>query len=126
MTSQSLAENCCSAEVFAAISSSTKSMKKYEKSFFNRTDLVSLLENDRLTLKKSSVLNFDNGDSLTTEDYDNLTGLTKEQFEDFSCHVTSIRHSTVRSNTCSCIQNVSSVVNKFDLQYIYYLYMYLA
>ena len=51
-------------------------MKKYEKSFFNRTDLVSLLENDRLTLKKSSILDFDNGDSLTTEDYDNLTGLT--------------------------------------------------
>ena len=70
---------------------------KYEKSLFNRTDLVNLLENVRLTLKKSSTLDFDNGDSLTTEDYDNLTGLTKEQFEDLSRHVTSIRHSAVRS-----------------------------
>ena len=39
---------------------------KYEKSLFNRTDLVNLLENVRLTLKKSSTLDFDNGDSLTT------------------------------------------------------------
>ena len=49
-------------------------------------------------------MDFDNGDSLTTEDYYNLTGLTKEQFEDLSCHVTSIRHSAVRSvKTCLAI-----------------------
>ena len=39
---------------------------KYEKSLFNRTDLVNLLENVRLTLKKSFTLDFDNGDRLTT------------------------------------------------------------
>ena len=69
---------------------------KYEKSFFNPTYLVSLLENVQLTLRKSSILDFDNADSLTSDEYYNLTGLTKELFEDLSCHVTSIRHSAVR------------------------------
>ena len=77
---------------------------KYEKSFFNRTVLVSILENVRLTLKKSSILDFDNAGSLTIEEYYNLTVLTKEQFEVVSCHLTSIRHSAVRPvRTCLAI-----------------------
>ncbi|CAG2256153.1 unnamed protein product [Mytilus edulis] len=61
---------------------------KYTKSFFSRTDIVALLENVRLTMSKSSILDFDNPSRLTDDDYYNLTGLTRQQFEDLSTYST--------------------------------------
>ncbi|XP_071181323.1 uncharacterized protein [Mytilus edulis] len=77
---------------------------KYTKSFFSRTDIVALLENVRLTMSKSSILDFDNPSRLTDDDYYNLTGLTRQQFEDLSTYSTTIRQSNVRSvRTCLAI-----------------------
>lgn len=98
---------CCSSNLKGQNllqNSLTKLEAKYDNSYFNRTDLVDLLENVRLTLQKSSILDFDNPKSLTDEEYYNLTGLSKEQFEDLSCSATSIRQSSVRSvRTCVAI-----------------------
>ncbi|XP_062581640.1 uncharacterized protein LOC134243403 [Saccostrea cucullata] len=98
---------CCSSHLEGKNllqSSLTKLQAKYANSFFNRTDLFNLLENVRLTLKRSSILDFDNSDHLSTDEYYNLTGLTKEQFQDLTCYAKSIRPSAVRSvNTCLAI-----------------------
>ena len=64
--SQNYMDDCCSAHLQGQnfLQPSLAVLEaKYEKSFFNPTDLVSLLENVRLTLKKSCILDFDNGDS---------------------------------------------------------------
>lgn len=98
---------CCSSHLkgqHLLKNSLTKLEAKYDNSFFNRTYLVDLLENFSLTLKKSSILDFDNPESLTDEEYYNLTGLSKEQFEDLACSASSIRQSSVRSvRTCVAI-----------------------
>ena len=77
---------------------------KYTSSYFNRTDLQTLLENIRSTLSSKHILDFDNETSLSDDDYHNLTGLTKQQFAELMSYVSSIRASSVRSiRTCIAI-----------------------
>jgi hypothetical protein len=71
---------------------------KYNQSYMNRTDIVTLLQNVRATLsKKSPRLSFDHPNCLSDEDYYSLTGVTKHQFSQISSRLSSLRNSSVRS-----------------------------
>lgn len=71
---------------------------KYNQSYMNRTDIVTLLQNVRATLsQKSSRLSFDHPNCLSDEDYYSLTGVTKHQFSQISSRLSSLRNSSVRS-----------------------------
>ena len=71
---------------------------KYDRSYFNRTDIVTMLQNVRATLlKQTTRLNFDKTSSLSDEDYYNMTGVSKEQFTDIASRLSSLRNSSVRS-----------------------------
>ena len=71
---------------------------KYNQSYMNRTDIVTLLQNVWATLsKKSSRLSFDHPNCLSDEDYYSLTGVTKHQFSQISSRLSSLRNSSVRS-----------------------------
>ncbi|CAG2184344.1 IQSEC [Mytilus edulis] len=70
----------------------------------NRSDITSLLENVRKTLATSHILNFDNPLSLSDGDYYNLTGLSKQQFNELSSYIVSARQTNVRSvRTCIAV-----------------------
>lgn len=77
---------------------------KYIETSFNRTDIVTLLENVRKTLALSSCLNFENVHLLSDSVCYSLTGITKENFEDIVSHLSTLRNSSVRTiNTCVAI-----------------------
>ena len=77
---------------------------KYSKTLFNRTDIVTLLENVRKTVSLSSSVNFENLQLLFDSVCYNLTGLSKEHFEDVVSHLSSLRNSSVRTiRTCVAI-----------------------
>ena len=70
----------------------------------NRTDIISLIENVRKSLSNSHVLNFDDPSAYTDDDYHNLTGLTKQQFNQLCSFIKTARSSNVRSiRTCTAI-----------------------
>ncbi|CAG2220876.1 unnamed protein product [Mytilus edulis] len=72
--------------------------------FFNRTDVVNLLDRTRSMLKDVSKLNFDVQIAMSDDDFVNLTGLTKQQMYVVATHVTDSRNSEVRSiRTCLAI-----------------------
>ncbi|CAG2221696.1 unnamed protein product [Mytilus edulis] len=72
--------------------------------FFNRTDVNNLLDRARSMLKDVGKLNFDVQLSMSDDDFVNLTGLTKQQFDVVATHVTNLRNSEVRSiRTCLAI-----------------------
>lgn len=66
---------------------------------FSNEDILKLLENLRCLVKSRNErhLDFDADFSLTDEDYKNLTGLTRTQFDDLMTHVKDIKHSKSRS-----------------------------
>ena len=71
---------------------------KYNQSYMNRTDIVTLLQNVQATLsQKSSILSYDHPNCLSDEDYYSLTGVTKHQFSQISSRLSSLRNSSVRS-----------------------------
>lgn len=77
---------------------------KYLETSFNRTDIVTLLENVRKTLALSSCLNFENVHLLSDSVCYSLIGITKENFEDIVSHLSTLRNSSVRTiNTCVAI-----------------------
>ena len=77
---------------------------KYSKTLFNRTDIVTLLENVRKTFSLSSNDNFENLQLLSDSVCYSLTGLSKEHFEDVVSHLSSLRNSSVRTiRTCVAI-----------------------
>ncbi|XP_076081629.1 uncharacterized protein LOC143052466 [Mytilus galloprovincialis] len=77
---------------------------KYTTTYMNRSDITSLLENVRKTLATSHILNFDNPLSLSDGDYYNLTGLSKQQFNELSSYIVSARQTNVRSvRTCIAV-----------------------
>ncbi|CAC5400582.1 unnamed protein product [Mytilus coruscus] len=80
----------------------------------NRTEIVVLLENVWLTMSKSSILDFDNPSRLTDDDYYNLTGLTKQQFEDLSTYSTTIRQSN--DDVCIVDRGFRDVVEHLEEQ----------
>ncbi|XP_076072514.1 uncharacterized protein LOC143044399 [Mytilus galloprovincialis] len=72
--------------------------------FFNRTDVNNLLDRTRSMLKDVGKLNFDVQIAMSDDDFVNLTGLTKQQFDVVATHVTDLRNSEVRSiRTCLAI-----------------------
>ncbi|CAG2251516.1 unnamed protein product [Mytilus edulis] len=71
---------------------------------FNRSDITELLDRVRGTLTLNGKLNFDCAHSLSEEDYQRLTGLTRNQFEAVANTVTDLRKSEIRSvKTCLAI-----------------------
>ncbi|XP_071177535.1 uncharacterized protein [Mytilus edulis] len=73
-------------------------------SLFNRSDITELLDRVRGTLTLNGKLNFDCTHSLSEEDYQRLTGLTRNQFEAVANTVTDLRKSEIRSvKTCLAI-----------------------
>ncbi|CAG2236796.1 unnamed protein product [Mytilus edulis] len=71
---------------------------------FNRSDITDLLDRVRGTLTLNGKLNFDCAHSLSEEDYQRLTGLTRNQFEAVANTVTDLRKSEIRSvKTCLAI-----------------------
>ncbi|CAC5386796.1 unnamed protein product [Mytilus coruscus] len=71
---------------------------------FNRSDITELLNRVRGTLTLNGKLNFDCSHSLSEEDYQLLTGLTRNQFEAVANTVTDLRKSEIRSvKTCLAI-----------------------
>ncbi|CAC5385219.1 unnamed protein product [Mytilus coruscus] len=71
---------------------------------FNRSDITELLNRVRGTLTLNVKLNFDCSHSLSEEDYQRLTGLTRNQFEAVANTVTDLRKSEIRSvKTCLAI-----------------------
>ncbi|CAC5385204.1 unnamed protein product [Mytilus coruscus] len=78
--------------------------KSSSSSYFNRTDISELLERTRAVIKDTSKFNFDISSSLSDDDYVNLTGLTRKQFDAVALHVKDLRNSEVRSvRTCLAI-----------------------
>ena len=59
---------------------------KYTQTSFNRTDILTLLENVRKTLASSSGVHFENLHSLSDKACYSLTGFNKEQFENINSH----------------------------------------
>lgn len=87
---------------------------KYIETSFNRTDIVTLLENVRKTLALSSCLNFENVHLLSDSVCYSLTGITKENFEDIVSHLSTLRNSSVRTiNTCMCCHFTDKAQNWF-------------
>ncbi|XP_062613814.1 uncharacterized protein LOC134275560 [Saccostrea cucullata] len=77
---------------------------KYSKTSFNRTDIVTLLENVRKTLTHSSGVNFEHLHLLSDSVCYSLTGLNKQHFEDVVSHLTTLKNSSVRTiKTCVAI-----------------------
>ncbi|CAC5408154.1 unnamed protein product [Mytilus coruscus] len=75
-----------------------QSSKQHE--YFSRTDITDLL-NDLRTIMTSSRLNFDIPALMTEENYNDLTGLSKDQFSDLLGYMSTVRSSGVRSvRTC--------------------------
>ncbi|CAG2227925.1 unnamed protein product [Mytilus edulis] len=77
-----------------------QSSKQHE--YFSRTDIIGLLNDLRAIMKMtSSRLNFDIPALMTEENYNDLTGLSKEQFCDLLGYMSTVRSSGVRSvRTC--------------------------
>ena len=77
-----------------------------DSTYFNRTSILELLQNARESLlqKTHTRFDFDNPHGLSDEDYYNLTGLTKTQFDDLMGYVNDVRFSKSRSvRTCVAI-----------------------
>ncbi|XP_052078126.1 uncharacterized protein LOC127716083 [Mytilus californianus] len=77
-----------------------QSSKQHE--YFSRTDITGLLNDLRTIMKMtSSRLNFDIPALMTEENYNDLTGLSKDQFSDLLGYMSTVRSSGVRSvRTC--------------------------
>lgn len=80
-----------------------KSLSSSSTTFFNKTELLALITDIRsIALKNENLrIDFDNKNTLKDSDFLNLTGITKENFEDLISHVKSIRQTKNRSiRTC--------------------------
>ena len=74
-----------------------------DSTYFNRTSFLELLQNARESLlqKTHTRFDFDDPHGLSDEDYYNLTGLTKTQFDDLMGYVNDVRSLKSRSvRTC--------------------------
>lgn len=81
-----------------------KSSSSSSTTFFNKTELLALITDIRtIALKNENMrIDFDNNSVLKDSDFLNLTGISKENFEDLLSHVKSIRQTKNRS-TRTCI-----------------------
>ncbi|XP_033756201.1 uncharacterized protein LOC117338945 [Pecten maximus] len=73
------------------------------KSSFNRTEIFSLIDNVRAIAIRNEQkrIDFDDPNSLTDGDYVSLTGLSKNDFEDLSQYISTVKSSKNRtSRTC--------------------------
>lgn len=80
-----------------------KNLDNGQTTYFNKTELQALISNIRTVALKNEKnrIDFDNDRGLDEEDYINLTGITKNDFEDLVSHAKSIRASKNRSiKTC--------------------------
>ncbi|XP_062598202.1 uncharacterized protein LOC134259614 [Saccostrea cucullata] len=102
---------CCSRHVSdrhltAETVNSGVSSKTRNHTTFNNEEVCHLLESVRQLAKRkdSTRIDFDNDSSLTDEDYRNLTGLTRSEFDDLMSNIKEIRQSKSRSTrTCVAI-----------------------
>ena len=77
---------------------------KHTQTSFNRTVIVTLLENVRKTLASSSGVNFENLHSLSHKACYSLAGSKKVQFENIYSQISTLMNSTVRTvKTCLAI-----------------------
>lgn len=100
---------CCPSHIENGILSedALKKVKASKSScHLNRTSILELLQQAReeVLKKESTRLNFDDPTCLSDSDYLNLTGPTREQFDDVLTHLNNIRHTKTRSiRTCLAI-----------------------
>ncbi|XP_069130866.1 uncharacterized protein [Argopecten irradians] len=70
--------------------------------YFSRSDIVELLDGIRSHVNSNGVFNFDIPSSLSDTQYREITGLTKDQFDDLTTFVKTLKSNTTRS-TRSCL-----------------------
>ncbi|XP_033762719.1 uncharacterized protein LOC117344142 [Pecten maximus] len=83
----------------------TKLSATKKSEFFSRTDITALMNGIRDNVKAKGHIDFDNPAALSTEEYTNITGLSKDQFHDLAGQLTSsVRNNSNRSSrTCLAI-----------------------